>query len=42
MKILDGIIKSMVGYGDTAYKNNWLFYLIIGLIVFMVIVIMYN
>ncbi len=42
MKIIDSAIKGLVGYGDEAYKKNWLFYLIVGLIIFMVIILIYN
>lgn len=42
MNFIGGAIKSMVGYGDMAYKNNWLFYAIVGLVILMVLVIMSN
>ena len=42
MDFLGGILKGMVGYGDMAYKNSWLLYLIIGLVAFAVYIIFFN
>ena len=42
MDFIGGLLKSMVGYGDMAYKNSWLFYLIVGLIGLLVYVLFFN
>ena len=42
MDFIGGLLKSMVGYGDTAYKNNWLLYLIVGLVGLLIYVFFFN
>ena len=42
MKIISINIKLVIGFFDMAYKNYWLFYLILGLIMFAFIIIVWN
>ena len=41
-KFIEVNVKLVTGFFDMAYKQNWLFYLIVGLIAFAVVVIMFN
>lgn len=42
LKIATDSFGEVIKFFDTAYKENWLIYLIIGLIALVVVVIIYN
>jgi len=42
MQIFDDIIDGISSFSDEAYKEGWLWYLLIGLVVLFVIIIFYN